>query len=302
MTWQRVDDTFHSHPKVIRLLEMDRGLEALGLWTLALSWAGGKGHGPVISLRVAMRLLTTAQPARVRAHADRLVLAGLWEPSGGDAWVIHDFAHYGKQQPTPELSAKRAESGRRGAAVRHGEKVKVQPKVSPGLAQGSAGVGQQSGTLSSQGAAPGGDLHAENLATLPTTHEDGSGKLLAPRPDPTRNPSLDASERAALRRAAPQGADEGWTDSKIDQALEVVAQRLGGRALPRDVLFGIAKDGGRNAVAAARNWELEGLIANARPLTSLRSVTEKTCHRSEHPQPYTSPECPGCASERKAVA
>jgi hypothetical protein len=115
MSWARLDDNFHDHPKVVGLT-----LPALGLWTVCLTWAHRNiqqcrepGHLPVGTVR------RFAGPKASRLGAE-LVDAGMWESSEG-GWLIHDFGDYlapDRERSTPgtspELSAKRRRAGSKG--------------------------------------------------------------------------------------------------------------------------------------------------------------------------------------------
>ena len=79
MTWFRVDDKFHSHPK-----RHSASLRALGLWTLAGSWSGDQltdGHIP----DVIVKALGATTP-----DATSLVNAGLWDRVE-DGYQFHDW-------------------------------------------------------------------------------------------------------------------------------------------------------------------------------------------------------------------
>jgi hypothetical protein len=115
MTWARLDDNFYDHPKVLDLLEEDDGVAAVGLWTLALSWAhrhlrsAGRQAGRIPDHLP--RRLVGAVGSRLAAL---LVKVGLWEQDS-NGWQIHDLPSY---LPSSELSAKRAAAGRKGAEAR----------------------------------------------------------------------------------------------------------------------------------------------------------------------------------------
>ncbi len=98
MAWFKVDDKFHSHPKVITA-----PLRAIGLWTKAGAWSSDQltdGHVP----RAILPILG-ANTADARA----LVACGLWvaEPDG---WRFHDWLD---QNPSREATLKRREEDRR---------------------------------------------------------------------------------------------------------------------------------------------------------------------------------------------
>lgn len=86
MTWSKIDDQLHSHPKVQRAWRSNRA--SLGLHLLALSHSGAYlTDGHVSHEFVEAQLPTAAQRRRA---VDALVNAGLWEPNGS-GWLIHDF-------------------------------------------------------------------------------------------------------------------------------------------------------------------------------------------------------------------
>jgi len=102
MTWFRIDDGFHSHPKVLRA-----GNTALGLWTRCGAWSSHyltDGFIPV----------TIAQSFGSRADASALVTAGLWVKTDG-GYRMHDFHdHNPTADEVREKRQVRADAGRRG--------------------------------------------------------------------------------------------------------------------------------------------------------------------------------------------
>ena len=97
MTWFKVDDTLHSHPKPRKA-----GLQAMGLWTLAGSYCMAyKTDGFVPDYYI------TSWP-RGRHLADQLVKAGQWEvgeKDGEAGWFFHDWFDY--QPSSDEIEADR---------------------------------------------------------------------------------------------------------------------------------------------------------------------------------------------------
>jgi len=79
MTYFKVDDHFHSHPKIL-----DLGLEAIGLWTLAGSWSGEQLTDGFIPARLIARLGGSQETTQA------LVDAGLWEVREG-GFIFHDW-------------------------------------------------------------------------------------------------------------------------------------------------------------------------------------------------------------------
>jgi hypothetical protein len=82
MTWFRVDDGLHSHPKVLEL-----PLDALGLWVLAGSYCADHLTDGFISAAMVRRL------GGDKGMTDALVEAGLWI-SGPTGWQFHEWTSY----------------------------------------------------------------------------------------------------------------------------------------------------------------------------------------------------------------
>lgn len=114
MTWFKVDDSLHSHKKAMRA-----GVEAMGLWVLAGSWAADQLTDGWIPSYVAQRIAPN-----IDELAAKLVRAGFWvegEHDGDEGWWFHEWRD---RQPTREevleRRQKRADAGRRGG-LRSGE-------------------------------------------------------------------------------------------------------------------------------------------------------------------------------------
>jgi hypothetical protein len=94
MPWFRVDDGWHSHPKVVAL-----PMAARGLWITAGTWSADQltdGYVP----RAMLRLWGATS-----RHADELIAKKLWTPAEPDGFQFHDWSVY---QPTSdEAKAKR---------------------------------------------------------------------------------------------------------------------------------------------------------------------------------------------------
>jgi hypothetical protein len=81
VTWFRIDDQFHSHPKTLRA-----GNSAIGLWVRCGSYSAQHltdGHIPADLVAIYGSV----------AQTTRLVAAGLWIPEDG-GWKMHDFSFY----------------------------------------------------------------------------------------------------------------------------------------------------------------------------------------------------------------
>lgn len=81
MSWFKIDDKFHSHPKVLAA-----GLAAMGLWVRAGSYTRAHrldGFVPTSWIK-SMGFVS---------HAKRLVDVGLWDAEAG-GYRFHDFTEY----------------------------------------------------------------------------------------------------------------------------------------------------------------------------------------------------------------
>ncbi len=110
MPWFPVDDSFHSHPKVLAT-----SLAARGLWVTAGSWSNDHAHPTdgVISDHVLASLGGTPELAA------ELVAAGLWRRTR-KGYVFHDWFGWGPKRSAKqirELSAVRAVNGRKGGTA-----------------------------------------------------------------------------------------------------------------------------------------------------------------------------------------
>lgn len=120
MTWFKVDDSFHGHPKVAELEAGRHFAEAIALWTLAGSWSAHHLMDGFVPMTVLRRVVPFAP---VKA-ASELVRVGLWEAADG-GYQFRDWIHY---QPTKQ----EVESSREGSAKRsrrYREKVKERDSI-----------------------------------------------------------------------------------------------------------------------------------------------------------------------------
>lgn len=86
MTWFRVDDSFHAHPKVIKA-----GADAIGLWVVMGSWCVAYKTNGFVPLCV----LKYYDPTQT--YATRLVDVGLWHSAnrdGEDGYQFHQWASH----------------------------------------------------------------------------------------------------------------------------------------------------------------------------------------------------------------
>jgi hypothetical protein len=104
VTWFRVDDKYHDHPKV-RKLQRDK-MPATGLWLLTGSWAADNLSDGFVPAEIVRRFDPRERYAR------RLVEVGLWvEETRGDepGYRFHEWTNY---QPTRSEVHKHREDGR----------------------------------------------------------------------------------------------------------------------------------------------------------------------------------------------
>ena len=87
MTWAKICDTLHGHPKAA-----DAGLEAMGLWALALSHCAAYSTNGRVKRTAAARL--AGDEATLDRLAAKLVDAGLWEVAPDGGWLVHDYLEY----------------------------------------------------------------------------------------------------------------------------------------------------------------------------------------------------------------
>ena len=107
MAWFKIDDGFHGHPKIVGV-----STSAVGLWTLAGTWASQYLTDGVVPLAMVARL------GGSQDDADALVAAGLWIASP-DGYTFHDWWDY--QPDAASTKAKReaeSEGGLRGNHTR----------------------------------------------------------------------------------------------------------------------------------------------------------------------------------------
>jgi hypothetical protein len=105
VTWFKVDDSFHSHPKVLAASPA-----ALGLWVVAGSWSGSNLSDGFVPDHVLPRLLPGSD-----SLARELVAAGLWKRARG-GYRFHDWGDFNPAAET--VMAERGAARERMRAVR----------------------------------------------------------------------------------------------------------------------------------------------------------------------------------------
>lgn len=98
MSWFKVDDSFHSHPKVLATEPA-----ALGLWVVAAAWCSANLTDGFVPDYALSRLLTDAPTL-----AEKLAATGLWKRAKG-GYRFHDWLDY---NPTAKSVKAERESAR----------------------------------------------------------------------------------------------------------------------------------------------------------------------------------------------
>lgn len=200
MTWFKVDDGLHSHPKA-----MASSLAALGLWALAGSWSGKHLTDGFIPDH-AIPSLSRGQDALAR----ELVAAGLWTRVRG-GYRFHDWHERNPSKEKVESDrAKKAAAGRAGGIAsgqvrRSKQRSKneasasalVEPPTRPDRREGRATQGSQ-GESSVTRASPEPPLRCQEHLN------DTSPPNCGPCADARRAHDRWRAARDARLRAAPQ--------------------------------------------------------------------------------------------------
>lgn len=266
MPWFKVDDKFHDHHKSRRA-----GVAAVGLWTLAGSWAADNLTDGFIPQDVPVRW-----SPKWRTLARQLVDAGLWtEAVRGDekGWLYHEWE---ERQPTrDEVESDRSEARDRMALLRAKRKAERRAELEAQIAAAEA-----SGTPVRR---KGSKRVRPNVQ--PNT-ERSSEDVLGPnpsRPVPSRPDQLStppAGTDAAV--AAPPATTQTLVAEWIDHC---------GERPPGDVIGQVAKRVGtmlaegipyadvRRGLAA---WQAKGIHPSALP-----SVVHEERTRSSRQRPST---------------
>lgn len=182
MTWFKVDDSFHSHPKV-----MMTSPAALGLWVVAGTWSAANMTDGLVPGPVLPRLLPDSE-----ALAKELVAVGLWEQTEG-GYHFHNWTEY-----QPDAASLRAKRGKESASGREGNHRRwhvargvVVPECEYCQANAEEESGTRSGTRSEtrSGAQDGTRVGGESSRTRTREEAKASSGAAKPR---ERDPIWDA--------------------------------------------------------------------------------------------------------------
>lgn len=175
MTWAKIDDRLHGHPKARRA-----GLEAMGLWVLALSFCGAYntngeiGHADIEAMA----------GKRTVPLANKLVEAGLWTATA-TGWAFHDYLGY-----NPSAAQVEAERARKSAGGRKGGHAKAQAKAGvTGAATADPASSELAYARPTASAGSGGTDPSSALADA-TASATGSALLPIPIPIPAASAAV----------------------------------------------------------------------------------------------------------------
>lgn len=261
MTWYKVDDSFHSHPKATAT-----SLAALGLWVVAGSWSGNHLTDGFVPDHV-VRLLSRGSDEL----AGELVSAGLWKRTKG-GYQFHDWDTY---QPT-KAGVLRERAAATERQRRRREKKSSSEPVSETVTAGVTGASRRD-TAVSHGEVRVGSGYVSSSAdssvgtSVSSAHADAPGGAPATEESPPSSP-------AKLKRGGRIPADFVVTPEMVAWA-RVNAPDVDGRlqtAAFIDYWKGIPGQRGVKLdwVATWRNW--------------MRDKQERAQSRPRKPQEYQS--------------
>lgn len=175
MTWFKVDDSFHSHPKALKA-----GGMALGLWVRCGSYCAQHLTDGFIPREIVLLYGT-------KTLAAKLVDAKLWHAVDG-GWLMHDYGDY---NPTAEkVTAERRSATERQRQAREAAKSRRESRRDSGVTPGGVGVPHGAGEHKTDAALPLRDLgllasHKTSISgDTPVSRRDNS--VSHGPPDPTR--------------------------------------------------------------------------------------------------------------------
>lgn len=170
MVWFKLDDRFHSHPKLLRLRsDFPRTWQrSVSLWTVAASWCSEHERDGRVPDSMLGHFGATQNDAR------QLQAVGLWARIEPDEWLFHDWEVY--QPSSTKLRREREEGATRARRSREARSTKAPRSPDEGVENGKS---------------PG---------KTPNASANGSERVRSAsltRPDPTRpSSSVNSSHRA----------------------------------------------------------------------------------------------------------
>jgi hypothetical protein len=226
MSWARLDDGWHDHPKTI-----EAGLEAAGLWAMCLTWAYKNRRKSKTPGVVPVSVVERFAGRRSKALAGKLVQVGFFDDLTAAGWPIHDFAFYLPKYDSQQASA----AGQAGAKRRWGKGDEPPPDLPPpddgpgsdpysGLP--SDRVADESRTNGTRASARRNPVPTNPTPTTTTDQprSNGGARLVTREPPPADDGPLDAhsvaGELAAYYAKLVPLADHGQATRTIAQALD----------------------------------------------------------------------------------
>lgn len=196
MTYANIDTNILSHDKILRA-----GEDAADLYIRSLIRSGQLLTDGYVSVEALEQL--SKKRAR-RANAARLVEVGLWIAVDG-GWQIHSYLDHNKSREEvlairAELSAKRAEAGKKGGLA-SGEKRRGKGAEQP-PAEGSNGEAMAKQLAPKQGSKP--EAPVEALCTSLQVSSFGEGENLPARTPTRGEPPTDAPPPPAVTPETPR--------------------------------------------------------------------------------------------------
>jgi hypothetical protein len=192
MTWARLDDDLHDHPKIVAI---ENPNDPLNVWVRLLTWTSRAGTRGFIPRAVALKF------GKPKALA-RLVEIGLFEREG-DNYRFHDFEHYAP--PKRDGVDERRQIGGRARAA---------------SAERSGGRFAPSSTSTSPASSP--------PASPASPANAGTSKHQlnqVPDPDPDPDPDLSALSPENKKQKPYRSTQPGRSLSPPDRNLDVDPQR-----------------------------------------------------------------------------
>lgn len=131
MPWFKVDDGFHSHPKVMPLSP-----EAVGVWTLAGSWSANYLTDGEVHANIVRRFGGSSEAVQELVNAD------LWIDNGDDTYQFKDWSDY--QPVKADVEAERAAARERMRQVRAKKKgITLPPHSSEDVQANTSGTSEE---------------------------------------------------------------------------------------------------------------------------------------------------------------
>ncbi len=196
MTWFKVDDSFHSHPKALAA-----GPAALGLWVIAGSWSCANLTDGFVPDYVLPRLTDGA-----RELAETLVAVGLWRRAKGGYryhdWAVYQLSREGVLEERRKWTEKKARQ-REAKRAKHNQRSSG-GAPSPGDTPGDS-TGDSSGESRSSRSRPHSSPYGEEESRTASRRRDPTNP--APMSTASANTSPPGSRRTARggRRSTPTG-------------------------------------------------------------------------------------------------